>query len=77
MASTHGIDPRAFDDPRNHYPTDDEFYASDRPADRELPEDRPRGGGSSTVVKHRGTWATAALVAGVVLLILVGIALFP
>ncbi|MGR3868161.1 hypothetical protein ACUXZZ_06160 [Streptomyces graminifolii] len=77
MASTHGIDSRAFDDPRNHYPTDDEFYASDRPADHELPEDRPRGGGSSTAVKHRGTWATAALVAGVVLLILVGIALFP
>ncbi|XUL86371.1 hypothetical protein ACQ86D_06370 [Streptomyces galilaeus] len=77
MASSHGVDPRAFDDPRNHYPTDDDFYASDRPAHAVLPEDRPRGGGPHTAVKHRGTWATVALVAGIVLLILVGIALFP
>jgi hypothetical protein len=77
MTSAHGIDPRAFKDPRNHYPTDAEFYASDRPTHPVLPEDRPRGGGPTTAVKHRGTWATVALVAGIVLLILVGIALFP
>ncbi|MFI6401897.1 hypothetical protein [Streptomyces sp. NPDC050548] len=77
MASAHGIDPRAFKDPRNHYATDDQFYASDRPAHPVLPEDRPRGGGPAATVRHRGTWATVALVAGIVLLILVGIALFP
>lgn len=43
MARPHSIDPRAFNDPRNHYPTDEEFYASDRPVQHELPEDRPRG----------------------------------
>jgi hypothetical protein len=77
MGSPHSIDPRAHDDPRNRYPTDEEFYTSDRPDHRELAEDRPRGGGSSYPVKHRGTWATVALVAGIILLILVGIALFP
>jgi hypothetical protein len=77
MTSAHGIDPRAFKDPRNHYPTDDEFYGGDRPAHPVLPEDRPRGGGPTATVKHRGTWATVALVTGIVLLILVGIALFP
>ncbi|WP_369250913.1 hypothetical protein [Streptomyces sp. R41] len=77
MASSHDIDPRAFEDPRNRYPTDEEFYASGRPAHPVLPEDRPRGGGGTVPVKHRGTWATVALVAGICLLILVGIALFP
>ncbi|MFI6488720.1 hypothetical protein [Streptomyces sp. NPDC050564] len=77
MGSPHDIDPRAFEDPRNHYPTDEEFYASGRPAHPTLPEDRPRGGGGTAPVKHRGTWATVALVVGIVLLVLVGIALFP
>jgi len=79
MASPHDhdIDPRSFDDPRNVYPTDDEFYASDRPAHPVLPEDRPRGGGPATPLKHRGTWGTVGLVAGIILLILVGIMLFP
>ncbi|MET7473584.1 hypothetical protein ABZT17_04345 [Streptomyces sp. NPDC005648] len=77
MGSPHSIDPRAHDDPRNRYPTDDQFYRSDRPDQAALPEDRPRGGGPTHSVKHRGTWATVALVAGIILLILVGIALFP
>lgn len=77
MASQQDIDPRASGDPRNVYPTDAQFYASDRPDHPDLPEDRPRGGGATTVVRHRGTWATVALVAGIILLILVGIALFP
>lgn len=77
MGSPHGIDPRAHHDPRNRYPTDEEFYGSDRPDHAVLPEDRPRGGGGTSPVKHRGTWATVALVAGIILLILVGIALFP
>jgi hypothetical protein len=77
MTSPHEIDPRALDDPRNVYPTDEEFYASGRPAGAALPEDRPRGGGPATPLKRRGTWATVALVAGIILLILVGIALFP
>ncbi|MEU6140785.1 hypothetical protein ABZ848_10540 [Streptomyces sp. NPDC047081] len=77
MSSPHGIDPRAQNDPRNRYPTDDEFYGSDRPDHAVLPEDRPRGGGGTREVKHRGTWATVALVAGIILLILLGIALFP
>lgn len=29
---------------RDVRPTDEEFYASDRPANPALPEDRPRGG---------------------------------
>ncbi|MCX4885449.1 MULTISPECIES: hypothetical protein [unclassified Streptomyces] len=78
MSSPHGIDPRAHDDPRNRYPTDEQFYGSDRPGRAEIPEDRPRGGNREvSPLKHRGTWATVGLVAGVILLILVGIALFP
>jgi hypothetical protein len=77
MGSPHSIDPRAHQDARNRYPTDEEFYGSDRPEHAVLPEDRPRGGGDTSPVKHRGTWATVALVVGIILLILVGIALFP
>ncbi|PWI13922.1 hypothetical protein DI272_06975 [Streptomyces sp. Act143] len=76
MASPHSIDPRALNDPRNHYPTDEEFYASDRPARPVLPEDRPRGGAHDPY-KHPWTWGTIALVAFVVLIVLMGIALFP
>jgi|SoiMethySBSTD1v2_1073268.scaffolds.fasta_scaffold5640210_1 hypothetical protein len=77
MATPHEIDPRAAKDPRNVYPSDEQFYAGDRPANPELPEDRPRGGGPAAPLKHRGPWATAMLIAGIVLLILAGIALFP
>ena len=79
MSSPHGIDPRAQDDPRNRYPTDEQFYRSDRPEGAELPEDRPRGGAGRDTqpLKHRGTWGTVALVACIVLLIILGIALFP
>ncbi|MFF2997294.1 hypothetical protein ACFVTC_22450 [Streptomyces sp. NPDC057950] len=77
MTSPHQIDPRALSDPRNVYPTDEQFYAHGRPADPLLAEDRPRGGSPAAPLHHRGTWATVALVAGIILLILVGIALFP
>jgi len=76
MGSPHGIDPRASDDPRNHYPTDEQFYANDRPDQAALPEDRPRGGPGDPY-KHPWTWGTIALVAFVVLIVLLGIALFP
>jgi hypothetical protein len=77
MAMPHEIDPRAAGDPRNVYPSDEQFYSSDRPVNAALPEDRPRGGRQPAPVKHRGTWATVGLIACIVLLILVGIALFP
>ncbi|GAA3815994.1 hypothetical protein [Streptomyces chiangmaiensis] len=77
MAIPHEIDPRATGDPRNVYTSDEQFYRSDRPAMPVLPEDRPRGGRPGAPVRHRGTWATVAMVAGIILLILVGIALFP
>ncbi|MEU6252479.1 hypothetical protein [Streptomyces sp. NPDC047043] len=77
MGTPHSIDPRAFGDPRNHYPTDEQFYASDRPDDASLPEDRPRGGSSHDPYKHPWTWGTIALVAFAVLIVLMGIALFP
>ncbi|MFJ2606478.1 hypothetical protein ACIQOU_10485 [Streptomyces sp. NPDC091279] len=73
----HRIDPRAFGDARNHYPTDEQFYGNDRPADRVLPEDRPRGGVTGTAARHRSTWTTVAIVAAIVLIVLAGIALFP
>ncbi|MEV7086305.1 hypothetical protein AB0O07_10455 [Streptomyces sp. NPDC093085] len=57
--------------------TETEFYASDRPAHPELPEDRPRGGGPKEPLVHPGTWAMIAIVAIVVVVIGVGIVLFP
>ncbi|MEW2402905.1 hypothetical protein [Streptomyces sp. NPDC046862] len=77
MNNPRDIDPRSLDDPRNVYPTDEEFYASDRPANPVLPEDRPRGGGPTSPVKHPWTWGTILLVAFVFLVIFAGIALFP
>ncbi|MGV9347410.1 hypothetical protein ACWDSD_21820 [Streptomyces spiralis] len=77
MTTPHEIDPRAAGDPRNVYPSDEQFYASDRPAHPFLPEDRPRGGGTRAPVKHRTTWATFWLIVCIVLLIAAGIALFP
>lgn len=71
------IDPRALGDVRNHYSTDEQFYGRDRPERPQIPEDRPRGGGAAQVARHRGTWATVGLVAAIVLLVLIGIALFP
>lgn len=56
---------------------DREFYASDRPAHPALPEDRPRGGGPRAPLKHRGAWTGAGLVIAVIVLIMVGVALFP
>jgi len=76
MSSPDGIDPRAFNDPRNRYPTDDEFYAGDRPDEAALQEDRPRGG-SGDPYKHPWTWGTIAFVAFVILIVILGIALFP
>ncbi|NEA99185.1 hypothetical protein [Streptomyces sp. SID13726] len=76
MAHPHSIDPRAFDDARNHYSTDEEFYASDRPVRHELPEDRPRGGAADPV-RHPWSWGMVALVVFAGLIVLMGIALFP
>ncbi|WP_406222687.1 hypothetical protein [Streptomyces canus] len=76
MARPHSIDPRAFNDPRNHYPTDEEFYASDRPVQHQLPEDRPRGGPSDPI-KHPWSWGMIAFVVFACLIVLMGIALFP
>jgi hypothetical protein len=77
MAISHEIDPRAAGDPRNNYPSDEQFYEADRPPGHVLPEDRPRGGGPATPLKHRGPWATVGMVVGIIVLILAGIALFP
>lgn len=77
MDNPHEIDPRAAGDPRNVYPSDEQFYASDRPERPALPEDRPRGGGPTGPVKHRGSWATVLMIAAIVLLVIAGIALFP
>lgn len=77
MAIPHEIDPRAAEDPRNVYPSDEQFYTGDRPAHPVLPEDRPRGGGPAKPMHHRGPWATVAMVVVICLLILCGIALFP
>ncbi|MFL5994304.1 MAG: hypothetical protein ACJ736_08320 [Streptomyces sp.] len=76
MVRPHSIDPRAFNDPRNHYTTDEDFYASDRPVQHELPEDRPRGGAHDPF-RHPWSWGMIALVVFAGLIVLLGIALFP
>ncbi|MEU1476619.1 hypothetical protein ACFYZ8_14840 [Streptomyces sp. NPDC001668] len=76
MAPSHSIDPRAFDDPRNRYPTDEEFYASDRPLQHVLPEDRPRGGPSDPI-RHPWGWGMIAFVVFACLIVLMGVALAP
>ncbi|MPY57955.1 hypothetical protein [Streptomyces spongiae] len=77
MDSSHGIDPRSLGDPRNVYLTDEEFYASDRPANPVLPEDRPRGGGPRDPLRHPVAWSTILFIASIFTLIFTGIALFP
>ncbi|WP_055489510.1 hypothetical protein [Streptomyces sp. TP-A0356] len=56
---------------------DEEFYTRDRPAHPTLAEDRPRGTAPKAPAKHRGPWVTVAIVAVLVLLVVLGIALFP
>ncbi|MFG2470111.1 hypothetical protein ACGFXB_32260 [Streptomyces canus] len=73
MSEPHGIDPRARSDPRNVYPSDEEFYAGDRPRDAALPEDRPRGGGTT----QRGRLFTVALIAFLALVVIVWFLAFP
>ncbi|MGC0398591.1 hypothetical protein RKD27_001235 [Streptomyces sp. SAI-126] len=73
MSEPHGIDPRARSDPRNVYPSDQEFYAADRPHDAVLPEDRPRGGDTS----QRGRLFTVVLIAFVALVVIVWFLAFP
>ncbi|MEV7424757.1 MULTISPECIES: hypothetical protein [unclassified Streptomyces] len=53
------------------------FYAHDRPPHPTLPEDRPRGGGPKTPLAHSGRWTTLAIVLVVLLIVVVGIAMFP
>ncbi|WP_030674173.1 hypothetical protein [Streptomyces cellulosae] len=74
MSEPHGIDPRAQNDPRNVYPSDQEFYASDRPDDHVLPEDRPRGGGETA---HPGRLFTVVMIVFVVLVVMVWFLAFP
>lgn len=76
MTSPHSIDPRALIDPRNHYPTDEQFYASDRPPHPVLPEDRPRGGPIERI-RHPWTWGVLGLIVSLFTLLFMGIALFP
>jgi hypothetical protein len=75
MSEPHGIDPRAHSDPRNVYPSDEEFYARERPSggDAMLPEDRPRGGGDS----NRGRLFTVGLIAFIALVVVVWFLAFP
>ncbi|MEU0407572.1 hypothetical protein ABZ307_07030 [Streptomyces griseorubiginosus] len=73
MSDPHGIDPRAHSDPRNVYPSDQEFYAGDRPVDATLPEDRPRGGGTT----HRGRLFTVVLIVFIALVVIVWFLAFP
>ncbi|MFD4557908.1 hypothetical protein ACFWP5_26950 [Streptomyces sp. NPDC058469] len=56
---------------------DEDLYTRDRPTHPTLPEDRPRGAQPKASVSHRGPWLTAGLIIGVILLIFIGIALFP
>ncbi|EGG46340.1 MULTISPECIES: hypothetical protein [Streptomyces] len=62
---------------RDVRPTDEEFYASDRPANPALPEDRPRGGVPGEALRHRGTWSVTMIVLFVLLVLFVGIWAFP
>ncbi|MCW7941541.1 hypothetical protein AAW14_05615 [Streptomyces hygroscopicus] len=56
---------------------DEEFYERDRPAHPTLAEDRPRGAQPGESVNPGGPWAMVAIVTVVVLLVVLGIALFP
>ncbi|WP_030378456.1 MULTISPECIES: hypothetical protein [unclassified Streptomyces] len=76
MASHHDIDPRNAGR-RDIRPTDEEFYASDRPENPALPEDRPRGGEPRDAVQHRATWSTVLIVIAVIVVIFAGIWFFP
>jgi Flp pilus assembly protein TadB len=75
MSDPHGIDPRAQNDPRNVYPSEEEFYGSDRPDDPVLAEDRPRGGAGETA--HRGRLFMVVMIAFVVLVVVVWVLAFP
>ncbi|MFK4144832.1 hypothetical protein [Streptomyces sp. NPDC004065] len=78
MSSADFIDPRCAEDPRNVYRSDEEFYAADRPEHASLPEDRPRGGEPGTFsLRHSGTWGTVGFIVMIVLVVMMGIALFP
>ncbi|MET7683237.1 hypothetical protein [Streptomyces sp. NPDC005423] len=75
MSEPHGVDPRARDDPRNRYPSDEEFYGSDRPEGWSLPEDRPRGAPVET--RHRGRFFTVMMIGLVVLIVVIWFLAFP
>ncbi|MCF3961105.1 hypothetical protein [Streptomyces fuscigenes] len=54
----------------------DMFYKHGRPQHPTLLEDRPRGGPARRV-RHQRSWSTGGAILAIMLLILVGIALFP
>lgn len=56
--------------------SDDNFYRHDRPSHPGMHEDRPRGGAGGRV-SHGGTWSAIGVVVAVLVLVAVGIALFP
>ncbi|WP_169922644.1 hypothetical protein [Streptomyces lushanensis] len=56
---------------------DTDFYTRDRPDNPELPEDRPRGRSESYVPEHHRIRTTTLLLIAFVVLVLVGILLFP
>ncbi|MDQ0790692.1 hypothetical protein [Streptomyces sp. B3I8] len=74
--TSHDIDPGSVGR-RDVRPTDEEFYASDRPENPALPEDRPRGGGPGEPLRHRGTWSVMMIVLFVLLVLFVGMWAFP
>ncbi|WP_326610184.1 hypothetical protein OIE62_30635 [Streptomyces scopuliridis] len=58
--------------------SDADFYAHGRPENPQLPEDRPRGGGpKGPPPVHSTAWKVMAIAIAIIVLILVGILLFP
>ncbi|MFF1418300.1 hypothetical protein [Streptomyces sp. NPDC058280] len=57
---------------------DADFYSHDRPENPKLREDRPRGGGpKGPRVAHSRTWTVVAVIIAIIVVAIVGIALFP
>ncbi|MFI5754801.1 hypothetical protein [Streptomyces sp. NPDC051569] len=57
---------------------DSEFYMRDRPANPRLPEDRPRGSvPGSAAPEHHRVWTGSYVILAIIVVVAVGIALFP